>query len=265
MVVLITGASSGIGKACAEACVAAKMTVYGTSRRPATATAPFHMIEMDVTSDTSVHTAVGHVLAKESRIDVVVNNAGFVLAGAIEETSIDEATQQFETNFFGVLRVCQAVLPAMRAAGVGRIINVSSLAGKMGLPFQGLYSASKFAVEGLTESLRQEVSPYGIEATLIEAGDVRTPITDNRRRAARSAAPSPYRDAFECAMQVIEREERRGIDPAKVARLVLQVIRSRAPRVRYRVGKFSQRSSILAKTVMPSRVFEKILMWYHDL
>lgn len=264
MVVLITGASSGIGKACAEACAAARLTVYGTSRRPAEHAAAYPLVAMDVTDDASVRAAIDHVIAREGKIDALVNSAGFGVAGAIEDTSIAEAVRQFETNFFGVLRVCQAVLPAMRRAGAGRIINVSSIGGAIGLPFQGMYSASKFALEGLTESLRQEVSHYGIYATLIQPGDVRTAITDNRQRAAASASPS-YGDAFERALTVIEREERGGIAPEAVARLVLRVIRARAPRVRYRVGKLSQRSSVAMKALIPSRLFERALMSYYRL
>ena len=270
-VVLITGASSGIGKACAEACAAAGMKVYGTSRRPATTTTTaspaggVKMIAMDVTEDGSVRAAVAEVLAKEGRIDVVVNNAGFGIAGAIEDTSLAEAVRQFETNFFGVLRVCHAVLPSMRQAGGGRIINIGSLGGAMGLPFQGLYSASKFAIEGLTESLRHEVARYGIEVTVIQAGDVCTSFTDNRIRATSSAAPSSvYGEAFELALKAQEREEQRGIAPALVGKLVLRLIHTRALRVRYPIGKLS-RLSLVAKSVMPSRWFEKALGSYFDL
>lgn len=291
-VVLITGASSGIGKACAEACAAAGMKVYGTSRRAAKAAraaapddatpsaalasdvaatgaaaqrAGYRMIAMDVTDEASVRDAVAYVLAAEARLDAVVNNAGFGIAGAVEDTSLAEAARQFETNFFGVLRVCQAVLPAMREARSGRIINVGSLGGAMGLPFQGLYSASKFAIEGLTESLRHEVARYGIEVTVIQAGDVSTAFTENRVRAAgSSAASSVYGESFERALKAQEREEQRGIPPALVGLLVQRLIHTRKLRVRYPIGKLS-RLSLVAKSILPSRWFERALGKYFDL
>jgi NAD(P)-dependent dehydrogenase (short-subunit alcohol dehydrogenase family) len=189
--VLITGASSGIGKACAEYLFMRRCRVYGTSRRtphveprstPPEAVPLFQTIPLDITSDESVEKAVSLVLESEGRIDAVVNNAGFGLAGAVESTSIAEAREQFETNFFGTMRVCRAVLPAMRRQGHGHILNVSSVAGQIGIPFQGIYSATKFAVEGLTEALRLEVAPFGIRVVLIEPGDFHTGFTANRRR-----------------------------------------------------------------------------------
>lgn len=164
-IVLITGASSGIGKACAQHLQERGYEVFGTSRQPQAKAADLsepgtgqssgslEMIEMDVNDDDSVNQAIGTVFKKAARLDVVVNNAGFGLAGAIEDTSTLEAKSQLETNFFGVLRVCRAVLPIMRRQGSGYIVNISSLAGLISVPFQGLYSASKFALEGLRKSV----------------------------------------------------------------------------------------------------------------
>lgn len=270
LVVLVTGASSGIGKACAEACARAGMKVYGTSRKagalPESAPAgAITMIAMDVTSEASVGGAIAQLLEREGRLDVVVNNAGFGIAGAIEDTSIEEAVRQFETNFFGVMRVCHAALPAMRQAGRGRIINIGSLGGAMGLPFQGLYSASKYALEGLTECLRHEVARHGIAVTVIQAGDVATGFTDNRVRTQRSAAASSaYGEPFTRALAAQEREEKRGIAPALVGALIVKLIRARALRVRYPIGKLS-RLSLVAKSLLPSRWFEKALGGYFDL
>src|SRR5215470_2155720 len=144
-VVLITGASSGIGAACATYLHARGYRVYGTSRRPSEVPAPaFPLLAMDVDDDASVRHGVAQVLAMAGRVDVAVNNAGIAIAGAVEETSDDEARAQLETNLFGVLRVCRAVLPIMRQQGGGTIVNISSVAGALGIPFQGLYSASKF-------------------------------------------------------------------------------------------------------------------------
>jgi NAD(P)-dependent dehydrogenase (short-subunit alcohol dehydrogenase family) len=264
-VVLITGASSGIGQTCAELLSARGHTVYGTSRQPGATPAGFRMLEMDVTREESVRRAVATLLEQAGRIDVVVNNAGIALAGAIEDTSLEEAQRQLDTNFFGVLRVCQAVLPAMRARGQGLLINMSSLGGAVGLPFQGLYSASKFALEGFTEALRQELAPFGIQATLVQPGDVRTRITDNRLRARGAGPESPYREHFETALRIIEKEERAGAAPEAVARLVLELMEARSVKVRYAVGHLSQRVLASAKATLPSRTFERLVMSFYGL
>ncbi|MCP3136069.1 SDR family oxidoreductase [Pyxidicoccus xibeiensis] len=265
-VVLITGASSGIGKACAELLVARGHVVYGTSRQPPAVEARgFHVLEMDVTRDDSVQGAVDAVLSREGHLDVVVNNAGYALAGALEDVSLDEARRLLDTNLLGVLRVCKAVLPSMRARRSGLIINISSLGGVVGLPFQSMYSASKFALEGLTESLRQEVAPFGIQATLVQPGDVRTRLTENRVQALQSGPGSVYRERFETALRVIEAEERAGVPPEDVARRVLEVMEDGAVRVRYSVGKVAQRGAVLAKMLLPSRTFEQLVMSLYGL
>ena len=233
-VVLITGASSGLGRSCAEHLHARGCRVYGSSRR-ASLDAPFPFVQMDVTSEDSVAQAVRHIMEREGRIDVVLNNAGDGIAGSVEDTSIAEAQQQLDTNFFGALRVCRAVLPPMRAQGSGLIVNVSSLGGLVALPFQGLYSASKFALEGMTEALRMEVKPHGLRVVLVEPGDFRTGFTAQRRKA-QAAEHGPYAEHFGRALATMERDERGGSDPAAVARLLERLIRTSAPRLRYKVG-----------------------------
>ncbi|MFP2964056.1 SDR family oxidoreductase [Myxococcus sp. 1LA] len=266
-VVLITGASSGIGKACAELLSTRGYAVYGTSRRPVEAAPPgYRMLTMDVTQDDSVQRAVESVLARErGYIDAVVNNAGYALAGAAEDTSIEEARAQLDANFLGALRVCKAVLPTMRSQGFGRIIQVSSLGGQVGLPFQSLYSASKFALEGFTEALRQEVAEFGIEATLVQPGDVRTHITQNRVCVARAGEGSAYRERFEPVLKAIENGEREGLAAEDVAKKVLAVMEGESPRVRYPVAQLAQRAAVVAKAVLPSRTFERMLMSIYGL
>ncbi|WP_342378515.1 SDR family oxidoreductase [Myxococcus stipitatus] len=260
-VVLVTGASSGIGEACAELLAVREHIVYGTSRQPRVKpSVGYRMLELDVTRDESVRAAVRTVLEREGRIDVVVNNAGHALAGAVEDTSDEEAWRQLDTNVLGVLRVCRAVLPSMRERRAGRIINIGSLGGVVGLPFQGFYSASKFALEGLTESLRQEVEAFGIQATLVQPGDVRTGLTQSRVRAAASGESSAYRESFETVLSIIEKEEREGVAAGVVARKVAEVMEEEDPRVRYSVGKWMQRVAVVAKPLLPSQTFEGILM-----
>jgi NAD(P)-dependent dehydrogenase (short-subunit alcohol dehydrogenase family) len=262
-VALITGASSGIGQACARHLAGRGWRVFGTSRRASAGARPeggVEMVAMDVDSDASVQAAVATVLERAGRIDAVVNNAGWALAGAVEDTTPDEARAQMETNFMGVWRVCRAVLPAMRAAGRGHVVNVGSIGGRVGLPYQAAYSASKFAVAGFTEALSGEVRPFGIHVALIEPGNYRTGITSSRRLASGAGDASPYARWFGGAMRVIEADEQRGADPAEVALAVERVLESRAPRLRTMVGPAFERVAASTKSVLPGRLFERIVL-----
>jgi NAD(P)-dependent dehydrogenase (short-subunit alcohol dehydrogenase family) len=262
-VVLITGASSGIGEACARHLAQHGFRVFGTRRGAGDAPAAegFQTVVMDVDSDASVAGGVAEVLRRAGRIDAVVNNAGWALAGAVEDTSADEARAQMETNLLGAWRVCRAVLPSMRAAGRGHIVNIGSIGGRVGLPFQAAYSASKFAVAGFTEALSGEVRPFGIHAVLIEPGNYRTSITARRRIAAGAENGSAYVAAFGRTLEVMERDEGRGGAPEEVARLVHRILRSRSPRLRYMVGPAGERlAAALGKALLPGRTFERVVM-----
>lgn len=264
-VILITGASSGLGRACAHYLAQRGYRVFGTSRhQQEQPSVPFAWVQMDVDDDASVQRGVAEVLEQAGRLDVVVNNAGFGFGGAIEDTSLAEARAQLETSFFGTLRVCQAVLPSMRAQRSGLIINVSSLGGIIALPFQGLYSAAKFAVEGLSEALRMEVRPWGIGVVLIEPADFRTEFTARRRRTAASTG-SPYAGAFERALAVIEHDELHGSSPEIVGRLLEWIIRSRSPRLRYMVGSFTELLAGILKPYLPQRLFEWIIRSHYKV
>lgn len=233
--VLVTGASSGIGQATARLLAERGFTVFGTARKPASGQSQgVTMVALDVRSDESVRACVEQVVAKAGRVDALVNNAGYSLTGAAEETSVDEAKAQFETNFFGVVRMVNAVLPGMRAARSGKIINVSSLAGNTAIPYSAFYSASKFAVEGYSESLWYEVRPFGISVSLVEPGFVNTPIGEASPSAER---PLPAYDATRKRMlAAFGHSLQAGIPPEQVARRVLQIIEHSHPVLRYRVG-----------------------------
>jgi NAD(P)-dependent dehydrogenase (short-subunit alcohol dehydrogenase family) len=257
-VVLVTGASSGIGQACAEHLAKIGWRVFGTGRAaaPTQPTSAVEMVTMDVTDEDSVRQCVEGVLAKAGRLDAVVNNAGISIMGAVEDTSIDEAKAQLETNFFGVLRVCRATLPALRKNRGGHIVNISSLAGIIGLPFSGLYSASKFALEGVSESLRMECRAFGIHVVLVEPGDFRTNITARRQIVAAAEANSAYADAFARAKEKQAHDETSAPGPEAVARLVGRILADPNPRTRYSVGMLSQRMVVPLKRILPQRVFE---------
>ena len=261
-VVLITGASAGFGRACAEQLGRLGHRVYGTSRRadfPESAdlcSFPL-MVPMDVRDDDSVRRALDFVLNREGRIDVVVNNAGVGLAGAIEDTSVEEARALFETNFFGVLRVCRAVLPALRAQGSGLVVNVSSLGGLVTIPFQGFYSASKYALESMSDALRMELRPFGVHVTLLEPGDFKTGFTQSRVFSAASGEGSAYRERCQRAVAVMEKDEQNGADPRQLADLLARVIDTPSPRNRYLVGALSQRLAVAARHLLPSTLLDK--------
>ena len=270
-VVLITGASSGIGKACAEYLANRGYVVFAGSRslsegdpeQEGAAAVRWHGVRMDVDDESSVGEGIDRVVRQGGRLDVVVNCAGFGIGGSIEDTSIDEAKAIFETNVFGILRVCREALPIMREQRSGRIVNVSSLAGRIGLPFQGLYSATKFAIEGLTESLRMEVKAFGIHVSLIEPGDFCTGFTANRRVA--DSPGNAYRERFEGALEAMESDETGGASPETVARLLHRILRASSPRLRYTVGPLSQRLSAIAKPLLPPSYFEREVMKHYNV
>lgn len=265
-VVLVTGASSGIGRATAERLAARGHRVVGTSRRDSPGEAPWSWAVLDVTDETSVAACVAGVLASHGRIDAVVNNAGLVMAGAVEDTTMDEARLSFETNVFGAMRLARAVLPGMRARGSGTIVNMGSLAGRVGMPFQGIYSASKFALEGLTEALAQEVAAFGITVALVAPGDTATPVVDNRVRTAGSRDPaSPYAAACARVVAMYERDERAGAPADRVAALVTAIVDGQRRGPRHVVGPFAQRVMVASRGVVPGGIFQWGMARYFGL
>lgn len=258
-VVLVTGASSGIGQAVAGHLAARGWRVFGTSRQQATGPAAVNMLPMDVDQDDSVLHAIATIVEKTGRLDAVVNNAGWALMGPIEDTSLAEARAQMETNFFGVLRVCHAALPIMRRQQSGYIVNISSLGGAFGMPFAGIYSASKFAIEGLSESLRLEVYRWGIRVVLIEPGDIRSQLPARRRTAEASLRDSPYEKIFQRFQAKQAGDEAKAPSPDLVAALVERVLRHPNPALRYSVGSLEQRIVLPLKRLVPHSLFERIL------
>jgi NAD(P)-dependent dehydrogenase (short-subunit alcohol dehydrogenase family) len=257
-VVLITGASSGIGLVTAQRLHARGARVWGASRRVIAGEIPW--LAMNVTDDEAVDAGVQTLVEKEGRIDALITCAGYGIAGAMEDTSSAEARAQFATNFFGTFRAVRAVLPVMRAQRTGRIVLVGSIAGRIALPFQGFYSASKFALEGFAEALRMEVKPFGIDVSLIEPGDFKTDFTAARVCVVGANAASPYHAACERAVRQMEKDERAGPDPAIVADLILRLLDARRSPLRVRVGGLVQKVAVSLKAVLPEAVFEKLIM-----
>ena len=264
-IVLITGASSGLGQACAEYLTQRGYRVFGTSRDATTKNTPYTMLQMDVTEQSSVDRAVDQLMALEGRLDVLINNAGSGIAGALEDTAIDELQRQFDANCFGAMRVCHKVLPIMRAQACGQIINVGSIAGLIPVPFQGAYSASKSALQSLTEVLRMEVKPFGVQVALVEPGDFCTAFTDHRIYTKRSGASSLYRQPCLRAVQTMEQDERNGCDPLLVAQLLDKIMKHRSLRLRYIVGPRAQILGVQLRKVVPSSLFEGLMARLYKL
>jgi NAD(P)-dependent dehydrogenase (short-subunit alcohol dehydrogenase family) len=250
--ILVTGASSGIGAAIAARLLKDGHRVMGTCRNPsASSPAGIKMLGLDVTSDVSVKACVAEFLKEAGGIDALINNAGYLQSGAVEEVTIEQARAQFETNYFGLVRMVQAVLPAMRARKRGLIAATSSLAGMVPLPFWGQYNASKFAVEGLMETLRHELKPFGVNVAMVEPGAIRTPFYGAPQTAAMEAY-SPWRERFFKAMKGFE-EKAPG--PEVVAEVFSRIVRSERPALRNRVTTEATLFPLL-RWLLPAGAFE---------
>lgn len=263
-IALVTGASSGIGRACALHLAARGLRVYGTSRIAKSVAEPFTMLQMDVTDDASVRRGIEAIMQREGRIDILVNNAGIAIAGPMEAMSIDEAQRQLDVNLFGVFRVCREVLPIMRRQGAGYVVNVGSIGGLIAIPYQALYSASKFALEGMSESLRMEVRPFGINVVLIEPGDTRTEITRNRGVTADVARNQIY-GSFPAALARTASDEENGPGPENVARVLWKIVNTPSPRLRYTVGPAVQCVAVWLKRLLPNGMLEYGMRRYYGL
>jgi NAD(P)-dependent dehydrogenase (short-subunit alcohol dehydrogenase family) len=213
---------------------------------------------MDVDRDESVRSAFHSVEVSEGRLAAVVACAGWGLAGAVEDTPIDHAKAQFETNFWGAVRVVQAALPVMRRQRGGRIVLVGSIGGVIGLPFQAFYSASKFALEGYGESLAYEVAPFNIDVTVVEPGNVKTDFTASRRIVEPTTGASAYTDASARAIGKMAHDEARGVPPGDIAEAVAKVLTARHPPRRISAGSVGERVGPLAKRLLPYALFERM-------
>lgn len=260
-IILITGASTGLGAAMAVRLAGGGARVFGTSRR-ANAAPPaggVTMLAMDVRDEVSIADGIETVMKAAGRIDVLVNNAGYGIAGAVEDTLPGDMLRQLETNLMGPLRVVQTVLPIMRAQKAGRIVQVSSLAARIAVPFQGAYSASKSALASISEALSIEVKPFGIDIVLIEPGDTRSNFTASREWTARSRASDIYRARAEHAIAIMAKSEANGPEPDRVARIVERVIRTEKPKLRYQSMTSTERMALTLRALLPDRRFEKML------
>jgi NAD(P)-dependent dehydrogenase (short-subunit alcohol dehydrogenase family) len=264
-VILITGASSGIGKSIGEFLHNKGFIVYGTSRNPERiANSIFPLLPLDVRNTESITNTVQKIITLSGRLDVIINNAGVGITGPIEEIPSEEIKNNFETNFFGPIEVMKAALPQMRSQKSGLIINITSIAGYMGLPYRGIYSASKGALELITESLSMEVKPFGINITNVAPGDFATNIASGRFHAP-VIKDSYYEVSYGATLKMINDQVDSGNNPIEVAQAIFNIIESENPKIHYKVGSFIQKFSIVLKRILPDKVYEKILMNHYKL
>ena len=264
MVVFITGISSGFGLETAKLLSQEGHTVYGTVRREVEPLPEVHYLQLEVRDSEAVKKAVNEIVEKEGRIDVLVNNAGMGIGGPLEFATEEEIRLQMDTNFMGLVHCVDAVLPHMREQGSGKIIALSSIGGLMGLPFQGFYSASKFAIEGYCEALRLEVKQQGIKVVVLRPGDFRTGFTGSRKKVSDEEALLSY-PIYKTAIEKVEHDENGGLKPIVLARKISQIIQKKNPRNGYVVASFEQKLSVLLKRILPAKWFARILGSYYKL
>lgn len=264
MVVLVTGVSSGFGKAIATRLAEDGHKVYGTVRREVPSIEGVTYLVADVQDEKAVSAAFDELISKEGRIDVFINNAGMGIGGPLEFCPVSEVQRQMDVNFMGMVRWLSKVVPVMRRQKSGKIICMSSIGGLMGLPYQGAYSASKFAVEGYCEALRLELRGTGVHVTVVEPGDFSTGFTAKRA----SVCPADVADAYpsyEKSLAGIEKDEMTGLKPEYLAKVISGIVRKKNPAYRYVVSSFLQRLSVFAKWLLPAPVFAWILSLYYNL
>lgn len=259
-VILVTGASSGIGLACATALQAKGHIVYGSARNLNSLQAvSFKPIQLDVTDDASAAAAIATIIKAEGRLDVLVNNAGNGIAGPAYTMSVDNAKKQFEVNFFGAVRMCSAVLPGMIERKQGMIVNMGSLAGLFGLPYQSMYSASKYAIEGYSQSLRMELRNTGVKVVVINPGDFKTGFTASREKTAFTLGNPQLEAEYKAAVASMEKDESVGQNPDMIGKKLCQVVESANPAHRYLVGAIAQTIAPTLKRILPGGLFEKLM------
>lgn len=263
--VLITGATSGIGNSIGKFLAQKGYSVYGTGRNPKQEEKDgIRFVSMDVTKTETIKKAIHFVLEKEGKIDFLINNAGMGITGPIEETPDEEIERVFEVNFFGAIKTTKAVLPSMRENGGGFIINITSIAGYMGLPYRGIYSATKGALELTTEAFRMELKDFNIKMANIAPGDFSTNIAAGRYHAP-LLENSPYKKQYGKTLELMDEHVDHGNDPVLMARKVHEVMQEKNPKIHYKVGAFLQKLSVALKHVLPDKMYEKMLLKHYKL
>ncbi len=261
LTIIITGTSSGIGKSLAEYFGKKKHRVYGLSRKTIE-NEYFTSISTDITNKASIDQAMQTILAQEKQIDVLINNAGMGMVGAVEDAQQDEILQLFNLNVVGSVQMMTAVLPNMRKNKSGKIINISSIGSEMGLPFRGFYSASKSALDKVTEAMRYEVNTWNIEVCSLHLGDIKTKIADHR---VKSQVSKPYQKTFEQVYQLMNAHVDKGDEPDEVALYIDRLIHKNKWKAHYYFGKFGQKIGVPLKWILPQNFYEFLMKKYNKM
>jgi len=264
-VVLITGIQSGIGKNIGEYLIKNNFKVYGTCRNPSNyPNSKINLIKSNINNIDEINSCINYIFSNGENIDVLINNAGIGFTGPVEDSNISDTEKLFSTNFFGPIEMIKAVLPLMRKNKSGLIINMTSIAGYIGLPFRGIYCASKSALEILTESLRLELKDYNINVTNIAPGDFKTNIISRRIDSFGNKDSIYFEKYYRSWKKMNKHVERSGCDPMIISKLVLKIINTKNPKIHYKAGTFFQKFSIVLKRILPDLIFEKMLTKYNN-
>jgi NAD(P)-dependent dehydrogenase (short-subunit alcohol dehydrogenase family) len=264
-VVFITGISTGFGKHSSSYLANHGWTVYGTCRKACDHDPLVNSLLLDVTRLEEVEKCIARVLEKEGRIDVLINNAGMHIGGAIEDSPYEDIRLLLETNFMGAVNTVKTIVPIMRKQGGGTIVNISSIGGLMGLPFQGYYSAGKFAIEGFSEALRMELRPFNIKVIVINPGDFHTNNTLNRKNIFYTAKNEAYKEQFGKSLAIIEKDETGGWPPELLARKMVKILEKKNPAHRYVIASLEQKLAVMLKHILPASWFSAILRGHYGI
>ncbi len=261
MTILITGTSAGIGFTLAEYLGKKGHTVFGLSRKMVVSPY-FKTIPTDITDNTQVQNAIAEVLKTEKRIDVLINNAGMGMVGSVEDSTQEEILKLFNLNLVGSVQMMTAVLPKMREQKIGKIINVSSIGSEMGLPFRGFYSASKSALDKVTEAIRYEVSPWNIQVCALHLGDIKTNIAENR---VKTNVSEPYQNTFNKVYSLMNSHVDKGTEPLEVAEYIEKLLDRKSWKAHFYFGKFGQRIGVPLKWLLPQNFYENLMRKYNQI
>lgn len=261
MTIIITGTSAGIGFALAEYFGKKGHQVYGLSRKN-TESDFFKTIPTDITNHSQVENAISEILKIEKRIDLLINNAGMGMVGAVEDSKKEEILKLFNLNLVGAVQMMTGVLPKMREQKSGKIINISSIGSEMGLPFRGFYSASKSALDKVTEAIRYEVSPWKIEVCTLHLGDIKTKIAENR---VKTEVSEPYKKTFEKVYALMNSHVDDGSEPVEVAEYIEKLLGKKTWKAHYYFGKFGQKIGVPLKWILPQNFYENLMKKYNKM
>ena len=261
-IIIVTGASSGIGRAISLYLTSKGFKVYGTCRNPKKYNfSEYELLKCNINSSKEIEDTVNYIVDKEKNIDVLINNAGIGITGPLEETSNNDIKSAFETNLYGPINMIKKCIPTMRKNNKGLIINITSVLGYFGIPYRGIYCATKSSMEIVGEVFSMELKKFNINVVNVAPGDFKTNIV-SRRINSKPDSFSYYNEEYSKSLKSANKNVENAWSPEIVSKLIYNIINSKNPKIHYKVGKFIQKFSIVLKNILPDRLFEKILLYY---